>query len=118
MKQRLPKLFTKTDWEHCLDYWNRRCCVCGREAGDGYALAQEHWIAISDLRQDNPGTVPWNILPLCHAKGGVEGGCNNSKWTRDPVEWLTQFLGPEKAAAKLAEISAYFSSVDPAAVQP
>jgi hypothetical protein len=75
-------------------------------AENGYTLAKEHWIALGDQR--NPGTVPWNILPLCHAKSGVKGGCNNAKWTKDPVVWLESVLSPESFQRKLAEIMDYF----------
>jgi hypothetical protein len=57
--------------------------------------------------EDNPGTVPTNILPLCH---GVRG-CNNEKFNRNPAVWLVEKLGQEAAERKLAEIEAYFEYV-------
>lgn len=104
----LPSSFKRSDWLRCLAYWGNQCCICGRKSGDGYVIAQEHWIAVFDERKDNPGHVPWNILPMCHARKGVAGGCNNAKWTRDPVAWITDWLGHEKAAQKLSEIENYF----------
>lgn len=67
----------------------------------------DHWIALTDSRTDNPGTVVENIIPLCHGWGG----CNNNKRNRDAAEWLTKKLGPRKAKKKLAEIQAYFDSL-------
>lgn len=113
MKLKLPNSFTKANWEKCMQFWENRCCVCGRTAGDGFSLAIEHWIPLADPGPDNPGTVPWNILPMCHAQNGAHGGCNNAKWKRDPIEWLMYRLGEKLAKIKLSEIQTYFSSVPP-----
>lgn len=113
----LPNTLSMEDWERCRAYWGDWCCICGRVAGGGYVLAIEHWIPLSDPRPDNPGTVPGNILPMCHARRGVRGGCNNAKWTRDPVAWLTGRLGVQAARAKLTEINAYFNAVTPPAAR-
>lgn len=112
-KQGLPAAFGKAEWERCLTYWGECCCICGRVSGRGFVIAMEHWIALSDPRECNPGTVPWNILPMCHARNGASGGCNNDKWAKDPVEWLAVYLGAEKAQEKLREIEAFFSVVTP-----
>ncbi len=111
-------MFTPQDWDKCLLYWENQCCICGQKAKDGYIIAQEHWIPLADKRDDNPGTVPWNILPMCHARSGVSGGCNNSKWKREPVSWLESRLGAEQAQLKLTKITEYFSSVEKNAVTP
>jgi hypothetical protein len=111
MKRNLPNSFKALDWEKALSYWNNRCCICGRVSGNGFVLAIEHWIPLSDKRADNPGTVPANILPMCHARSGSTGGCNNSKWIREPVSWLKSYLGNDLAEIKLAEILKYFSLV-------
>jgi hypothetical protein len=103
----LPSDFTTTDWDYCLEYWGHRCAVCGRPAGLWHTLAREHWIAVTDPRPDNPGTVTHNMLPMCHGAGG----CNNSKLNREPTEWLIRRLGKRKAKMKLAEIQAYFDKV-------
>ena len=81
--------------------------ICGRSADAECSIAADHWIPLSYKGTDNPGTVPWNILPLCH---GI-GGCNNHKCNRDPIEWLVEKLGEEAAMQKLAEIQAYFDLV-------
>lgn len=106
-KQDLPDTLTAQDWLNCLEYWNHRCVVCDRPKGLFHTLAMDHWVPLTDPRHDNPGTVPENIIPLCH---GI-GGCNNSKHNTDPVVWLERKLGKKQAAEKLAEIEAYFNFV-------
>lgn len=117
LKLGLPDAFTAADWERCLAYWGHRCCVCGREADDRYALAQEHWIPLASKRPDNPGTAPWNILPMCHARPGHAGGCNNAKHARDPETWIVGRLGVQLAARKLVAIRTYFNAVTPPAMR-
>ena len=57
---------------------------------------------------DNPGTVPTNIIPLCCTG---HDNCNSSKSNKNPVTWLNDRLGQEAAARKLAEIKTYFEYV-------
>jgi hypothetical protein len=112
-KRGAPYDFTEDDELFMLNYWDNRCAICGRSADFWHWVALDHWMP---LRADTVfGTVPSNILPLCHAKRGagtVPGvrACNNSKGAKDPVTWLTTRLGPRKAAAKLREIAAYFAA--------
>ena len=107
LKSVLAYDFTLDDESRALDYWNGRCAVCDRPLidlfGEHYA-AMDHWIALSDPRPDNPGTVPTNMIPLCH---GV-GGCNNKKGNRDPVEWLIAEFGKRKSMKILERIETYF----------
>ena len=113
-KKSLPGDFTGDNWKHCLEYWNGRCCICGRMPDFWHCIAREHWIALSDTRADNPGTVPWNILPMCHSTKGTpagDPGCNNIKHYDDPIEFLNRYFGKRKAKQKLAEIEAYFEWV-------
>jgi predicted restriction endonuclease len=108
-KLNLPNKFTEYDWAYCLAYWNYRCAICGRSVDKdytGYTLAADHWIPLSDPRPDNPGTVPENMLPLCH---GING-CNNSKKNLEPISWLFRYLG-DSAEQKLLEITKYFESI-------
>lgn len=104
-KRSLPDTFTPTDWEHCLAYFHDCCAVCGKPQGLWHKLAMDHWIPLSD--PVCPGTVVTNIVPLCHG----EGGCNNSKCDRDPLEWLRDKFGPRRAAVIQRAIEAYFESV-------
>lgn len=109
-KHALARLFTSQNWQCALDYFSINsihcCAICRRPVGLWRTLAMDHWIPISDIK-NCPGTVPWNIIPLCH---GIDG-CNNSKSNRNALDWLTEELGPRKAKKKLAEIQAYFDQV-------
>lgn len=104
----LPSTFTINEWRRCLTYWNHTCAICGRPRGFWHTLAADHWIAISDPRSNNPGTVAANIVPLCH---GVNG-CNNEKNDTDPLTWLISKYGPKKGKAKHQEILTYFAWVE------
>jgi hypothetical protein len=116
IEKELGVQFTAQNWRDCLAYWDYKCAICGQSETMWVTLAQDHWIAITDKRSDNPGTVIWNILPLCHARKGIPIGttcCNQSKGKKDPIEWLNEQLGKRKAKRKLAEIKDYFESVKP-----
>lgn len=110
-RKNIPCDFTTEDWERCLEYWHHRCCICDRPIGLWHTLAQEHWIPTTDPRPDNPGTVPWNMLPMCHSKANGRNGCNNSKSDLDPLVWLERKLGKRKAKKKMLEIEAYFATL-------
>lgn len=107
-KHKLPHTFNQKEWLRSLEYFNYRCAACGKPAGFWHILAQDHWIALTDKRPDNPGTVASNIVPLCNSINDGQGGCNNSKNNRDPETWLIQRFGKRKAAVILARIQAYF----------
>lgn len=100
-KLELPTQFTPKDWQHALDYFDGCCAVCGRPPGLWHTLAMDHWIPLSS--PNCPGTIPANIVPLCHG----EGGCNNSKGSREPSEWLIDKLGKRKAKQVLDRIGSY-----------
>jgi hypothetical protein len=110
-KLNLPNTFSAADWERCLDYWGHRCAACGREPSEDVILSPDHWIALTDPRLDNPGTVPTNIVPLCNALKGGRGGCNNSKHKREAWVWLLERFGADEAAVILSRINAYFESL-------
>lgn len=103
-KRNLPNTFTGEDWQSALDYFGGCCAVCGRSAGLWHHLAMDHWIPIAS--SDCPGTVPWNIVPLC----GGAGGCNNSKSHRNAADWLIEKFGPRKGRAILRKIEAFLES--------
>lgn len=102
-KRGLPNIFSDTDWKRALDYFKDCCAVCGHPRGLWHTLAADHWIPLS--ASNCPGTVPTNIVPLCH---GVDG-CNNSKGKKQPMEWLNEKLGSRRAQTILKKIEAYFS---------
>lgn len=101
----LPNHFSDADWQNALSYFGGCCAVCGKPSGLWHKMAMDHWIPLSS--PNCPGTIPTNILPLCH---GMDG-CNNSKKDRDPVVWLTDRYGPRKAKQILKRIQAYFDSL-------
>ena len=103
-KRSLPDTFTADDWQAALAHFGGCCAVCGRPPGLWHILAADHWIPLSS--PDCPGTVPWNIVPLCHGTGG----CNNSKWNRCAGEWLTERFGQRKAAAIQRRVEAFLDS--------
>ncbi len=103
----LPCTLTTEDWLLALDYWHHACAICERPRGLWHIIAMDHWIPVSDPRSDNPGTVPENILPLCH---GIDG-CNNSKGNRDASTWLSEKIGTVKAQRKMKQIIEYFNIV-------
>ena len=109
-----PYDFTRDDELFMRDYWKNSCAICGSPADFWRTIAWDHWIPLLDPQ--TPGTVSGNIVPLCQAKKGAASvpgprACNNSKWAKDPVAWITQRLGPRKAPAKLRDIEAYFAVV-------
>jgi len=106
-KRSLPDTFTAADWQAALDHFGGCCAVCGRPPGLWHILAADHWIPLSS--PDCPGTVPWNIVPLCHGTGG----CNNSKWNRCAGEWLVDKLGQRKGRAIQRRIEDWLTSVRP-----
>lgn len=95
--------FTDTDWMACLDFFDHKCAVCGRPQGLWHKLAADHWIPLNASMC--PGTVPANIIPLCHGTGG----CNNSKCDRMPKEWLVRKFGQHKTEEVLKRIDEYFA---------
>lgn len=101
-KRSLPDTFTERDWQRALEYWGYKCAVCGRPRGLWHTLAADHWIPLTS--PDCPGTIPTNIIPLCHG----EGGCNNSKRSKMPEVWLISKLGKKDGSQKLVEIDIYF----------
>lgn len=101
-KRALSNSFTKQDWLRAVEYFGGCCAICGRPPGLWHKLAADHWIPLASA--DCPGTVPTNIVPLCHG----EGGCNNSKNDTNPIVWLEWKFGKRRAKQIEARINAYF----------
>lgn len=57
---RLPCTLTIEQWLSCLNYWQWLCAACGT---DRRALSLDHYISVNV--PDSPGTVMWNVIPLC-----------------------------------------------------
>lgn len=107
-KRSLPDTFTPRDWQRSLEYFNGCCAVCERPLRDlfgSHTASADHWIPL--VSPNCPGTVPTNIVPLCH---GV-GGCNNSKEAKNASEWLIGKFGKRRAREILKRIEAYFEWV-------
>lgn len=104
-KLSLPDTFSDLDWIHALEYFDGCCAVCGRPQGLWHILAADHWIPL--VSPDCTGTVPTNIIPLCH---GV-GGCNNLKGKQDPEQWLLSRYPYRKAKAIIKRIQTYFDTL-------
>jgi hypothetical protein len=105
LKAGLPNAFSAGDWKRSLDHFGGCCAVCGRPPGLWHTIAADHWIPL--INPDCPGTVPWNIVPLCH---GV-GGCNNSKQDKRAEDWLVATFGKRKGRAILNRINSYLRAV-------
>jgi hypothetical protein len=106
----LPSDFTQDDRSFAFEYFSGRCAVCEKPLQDLFgetSPSTDHWVPVCDPRPDNPGTVPTNIIPLCHGAGG----CNNKKGSRDPVEWLNDEFGARKAKEILERIETFFDSL-------
>jgi 5-methylcytosine-specific restriction endonuclease McrA len=105
-KRNLPFSYTASNWQASLQYFRNRCAVCFRKPSLDLALVPDHWIALADKRSDNPGTVPWNIVPLC-------SGCNSSKHDLNADLWLLRRFGGV-AGLILSRVKGYFERVKPA----
>lgn len=103
-KLSLPDAFSATDWQYAIDHFGGCCAVCGRPPGLWHTLAADHWIPLTS--PDCPGTVVWNMVPLCHGNDG----CNNSKFNRLASEWLIDKFGTRKGRAILRKIEAFLDS--------
>lgn len=101
----LPDTWTDNDEQRCLEYFDHKCAVCGRPRGLFHTLAMDHWIPLDS--PNCPGTIPTNMIPLCHGRGG----CNNSKGKKMPHEWLVTKFGERKAKQIEKRIIDYFESI-------
>lgn len=100
--------YTKQDWLRALEYFDYKCPICGRSFQnnmDGYSVAMDHWIPVSDPKC--PGTIPTNIVPLCHGYNG----CNNSKSNEEAFRFLSSRFGKERAKEINQTIQDFFDWV-------
>ena len=114
-KRALPAQWSDADAQRMLAYWKNCCAICSQHVEPNnafYYLAQDHWIPLTS--PECPGTVPCNMLPLCHSKIGNALGCNSAKYNADPIEWLHSLYPDEpKLVAKiLARIAKYFKFIE------
>jgi DNA-directed RNA polymerase subunit RPC12/RpoP len=109
-KRSLPATFTEVDWQRALDYWHGCCAICGRPASNDRQIVADHWIPLN--HPDCPGTVPTNILPMCHSIKSGALGCNSRKYGKLPDTWLVQEFGVQVANEILAKVAAYFRALE------
>lgn len=103
----LPYNFTAEDFQYARDYWRGLCPCCGKQVNDLWGEIKthaDHWIPIS--APNCPGTVPWNMLPLCNK-------CNSSKRDKEPRAWVMEKFGKRQGAAILKRIDEYFAGLRP-----
>lgn len=108
----MPTTFTRKDWQYALTYFDHRCAVCGRSEDMWTTLAADHWIPVTS--PNCPGTIPTNIVPLCHAMPGVPAGepcCNQSKFNHEPMDWLVKRFGKRKANELYQRVQEYFETI-------
>ncbi len=107
-KSGLPIDFESSDWQKAVEYFHGCCAACERQLNDLFGLhkpSADHWIPLAS--SECPGTIPSNIVPLCH---GVDG-CNNSKGSKMPIEWLELKFGKLKASKIVEAVQVFFQSV-------
>lgn len=107
-KHGLPSDFTTEQQRFALDYFHHACAYCGRQFHDLFnerTLAFDHFIPLSS--PECPGTTVTNMLPSCH---GIDG-CNTTKNSIPPHEWLIRRFGKRKSREIIARIEAYFDVV-------
>lgn len=106
-KLSLPFLWTPNAERAMFAYWHYACAACGAQDGFQWKIVGDHWIPLSS--PGCPGTVRWNMVPLCHGRGS----CNTSKHTKDGATWLISRFGARKAKAILKRIEAYLLALRP-----
>ena len=108
-KSSLPHTLTLEQWEHALDYFHGLCAVCHKDASNIFKvkISIDHWIPLSYKGNDNPGSVVSNIIPLCCN----QQGCNGSKSSKMPNDWLQRKFGKRRAKIIAARIQDYFDSL-------
>jgi 5-methylcytosine-specific restriction endonuclease McrA len=107
LKAKLPVSFNNDDEKYALEYFHGYCAVCNQPLRDLFGDRMphmDHWIALTDPRPDNPGTVPWNMVPLCNQ-------CNSSKGSHDPHDWLIREYGSRYALNIENRVQVFFSTV-------
>ncbi len=58
----LPYVFSRFDMSLAVYFFGNSCALCGVSFHET-KISWDHWIPLSD---DNcPGTVPWNMVPMC-----------------------------------------------------
>lgn len=77
------------------------CAYCGKEL-TGESPTVDHFIPLS--APSSPGSVATNIVPACY-------DCNHSKGCRQPLDWLSETFGVERANLIITRIERYFKEL-------
>jgi 5-methylcytosine-specific restriction endonuclease McrA len=103
----LPFNFSTFAADRALEYFHGCCAVCGKPLRDLFGDIKphfDHWIPLSDPRENNPGTVTTNMVGLCNK-------CNMSKHDHDPIDWLNMKFDQRKAKRIIQRVETYFDWV-------
>lgn len=93
--------YAVADWQFALAYFDYRCAICGRQYDKiAKGMSIDHWLGWREY--PHVGTVPQNIVPLCH-------GCNAGKGNRTGEYLLTKRYGDEVATMLLKRIETFLS---------
>lgn len=96
-KKLLPHTLTALQWRNAQQYFERKCCFCGKET----ALTQEHFLAVDN----GGGYTKENIIPSCKS-------CNSSKWKHNCLEWYKkQEFYSEAREAKILSFLGYKNNI-------
>jgi 5-methylcytosine-specific restriction endonuclease McrA len=100
----IPHTLTVEQWLFAINYFGYSCAVCKVEFNDNNMVVLDHWIPISYEGDNNPGTVLWNVIPLCDR-------CNSNKRARWPDEWLYERYKERIARSIIKTINRYFMMI-------
>lgn len=95
--------FTRNHERLALEYFHHCCAVCGRQLKDLFGTSRlewDHWIPLSK----GGNTTPSNMLPLC----GAQCGCNGGKGTKLAADWLRGRYSEKRARQIEARVATYF----------
>ena len=97
-KKKLPSTLTEEDWDYALDFFENRCCYCGKKT----FLTQDHFVPAND----GGGYVPENIVPACLS-------CNSKKRISSFHEWYetTEFYSEERKEKILVFLESRFDEL-------
>lgn len=96
-KRNLPAIYSASDWKSICEYFDNKCAVCGNKR----TLHADHWIPLASL--ECPGTVVWNIVPLCKS-------CNCSKKSSNALTWILERYDYDDGMAINARIESFLLS--------
>lgn len=97
----LPAEFVRDDMVFALKHFSDCCAACGVAIGGLIEIHWDHWIPVD--HHSCPGTVRWNMVPMCPA-------CNRNKHYSMPMDWLIKSFGNKKSKKIFDRIEAFLKS--------